>query len=1055
MMNYVSTEGSQGICPNGWHIPTIPEWNTLFEFLSGVNFAGGKMKEAGLAHWIPPNTAATNESGFTGLPGGYFESYFYFGIGNYGRWWTSNSINNAAGHGIKMTYNNPGINSFSSFAIRESNSVRCIKNEYVNQPPLMPYYPQPIDSAANQLVNLTLSWTCNDPENDTLTFDVYFGTTETPLLVSEGQSDAIYNPGLLEYSTTFYWKIAAHDDHGNTTEGPVWSFSTIDEPTWSCGDLLNDTRDGQTYNTVQIGEQCWMAENLNIGTIIPGANSMTNNAIIEKYCYDNNTANCDTYGGLYQWNEMMQYTSLPGVQGICPEGWHLPTDEEWTALTTFLGGQNIAGGKMKATGTIETSTGLWYNPNSGATNECGFTAIPGGTRNYFYGYFSNLGNLAYFWSSTECDFNIPWNRELGYDGASVSLDCYSENGGFSVRCVQGENVNAPPSLPSTPQPSDGSTNQLINIFLSWSCTDPDNDPLTYDIYFSPSNPPALISTGQSATTFNPGGLSYNTTYYWKIVAHDDQSNTTEGVIWSFITQDEPIWYCGDLLNDTRDDQTYNTVQIGDQCWMAENLNIGAMVQSTTELTNNSIIEKYCYDNNTANCDTYGSLYQWNEMMEYTTTEGTKGICPIEWHIPTDTEWCTLTLFVDPTVNCNAIEFSGTNAGTKMKSTSGWNYGGNGTNTSGFTALPGASLNNTGYFYDLGSRADFWSSTEINTSYAWGRSLISSYANVDRGSAEKNYGFSVRCVKSENINHPPSLPSAPQPSDGETNHLINTTLSWSCTDPENDPLTYDVYFGMSNPPSLVSAGQSATTFNPGTLSYSTTYYWKIAAHDDHSNSAEGPVWTFTTLSVPTWQCGDPMTDARDNQIYNTVQIGSQCWMAQNLNIGNMVNGSSNQTNNSIIEKYCYTNNAANCATYGGLYLWNEMMQYSTTPGVKGICPAGWHLPTDAEWTILTTFLGGESVSGGKMKSTGTIEAGTGLWYDPNAGATNESGFSALPGGCSLSYGHFSDLGYIAFFWSSTEYSTDFAWLRALSCSGADGYDLNGPKYYGFSSRCLKD
>ena len=123
-----------------------------------------------------------------------------------------------------------------------------------------------------------------------------------------------------------------------------------------------------------------MAENLNIGTTISGATDMANNSIIEKYCNENNTANCDTYGGLYQWNEMMEYSTTPGVQGICPTGWHLPTDAEWTVLTSYLGGESIAGGKMKTTGTIEAGTGLWYAPNNGATNSSGFSALPGGYR---------------------------------------------------------------------------------------------------------------------------------------------------------------------------------------------------------------------------------------------------------------------------------------------------------------------------------------------------------------------------------------------------------------------------------------------------------------------------------------------------------------------------------------------------------------------------------------------------------------------------------------------------------------------------------------------------
>ncbi|MBI4648201.1 MAG: hypothetical protein HY738_16860 [Bacteroidia bacterium] len=145
------------------------------------------------------------------------------------------------------------------------------------------------------------------------------------------------------------------------------------------------------------------------------------------------------------------------------------------------------------------------------------------------------------------------------------------------------------------------------------------------------------------------------------------------------------------------------------------------------------------------------------------------------------------------------------------------------------------------------------------------------------------------------------------------------------------------------------------------------------------------------------CGTPFTDSRDSKIYNTVLIGTQCWMAENLNFGTMINsttGGQFQTDNAVIEKYCYSNNSANCSTYGGLYEWNEMMQYNPSdagnPGTtQGICPSGWHIPTDAELTTLTDYLGGESVAGGKMKEIGTTH-----WTSPNTGATNESGCTAL-------------------------------------------------------------
>jgi len=112
----------------------------------------------------------------------------------------------------------------------------------------------------------------------------------------------------------------------NIYNGDSWGFIIP----FFCGQTLSDPRDGKNYATVQIGTQCWMAQNLNVGTRIDGTATQANNGTIEKYCYSDNDANCTTYGGLYQWDEMMQYTTTQGVQGICPTGWHLPVDAEWT-----------------------------------------------------------------------------------------------------------------------------------------------------------------------------------------------------------------------------------------------------------------------------------------------------------------------------------------------------------------------------------------------------------------------------------------------------------------------------------------------------------------------------------------------------------------------------------------------------------------------------------------------------------------------------------------------------------------------------------------------------
>ena len=143
-------------------------------------------------------------------------------------------------------------------------------------------------------------------------------------------------------------------------------------------------------------------------------------------------------------------------------------------------------------------------------------------------------------------------------------------------------------------------------------------------------------------------------------------------------------------------------------------------------------------------------------------------------------------------------------------------------------------------------------------------------------------------------------------------------------------------------------------------------------------------------------------------------------------------------------------AANGSACSHITLSHQQSSTSNPSTVQGVCPSGWHLPSDAEWTQLTDYLGGESVAGGKLKETGTTH-----WLSPNTGATNETGFTALPGGYRYDNGPFSDIGYSGYWWSATEGSTDYAWYRNMYYSSyvVDSY-LNG-KELGFSVRCVRD
>ncbi|OYT13117.1 MAG: hypothetical protein B6I19_06770 [Bacteroidetes bacterium 4572_114] len=323
------------------------------------------------------------------------------------------------------------------------------------------------------------------------------------------------------------------DDNGNTYDVSVDTsgnlFATIVLP---CGIPIVDARDGQTYETVQIGGQCWMAENL---TWLPSVSHSYYGSDTSPYYYVYSyqgtnvaeakaTDNFQNYGVLYNW---------PSSRMACPQGWHLPTDAQWALLIDFLGGDDVAGGKMKSTRTAPEPHPRWTSPNTGATNTSGFSGLPGGRRNA-NGTFNHVCYTGYWWSSTGLSPTNTWVRTLDYSYAGAGRSGGGKDYGFSVRCLKYKaSDNQPPGPPSSPNPEDGATNQLIETDISWTCTDPEADPLTYDIYFGTEAMPPQVVTGVTATTYDPGTLVNYTEYFWKIVAHDNYENTTEGAIWSF------------------------------------------------------------------------------------------------------------------------------------------------------------------------------------------------------------------------------------------------------------------------------------------------------------------------------------------------------------------------------------------------------------------------------------------------------------------------------------------------------------------------------------------
>jgi len=259
-------------------------------------------------------------------------------------------------------------------------------------------------------------------------------------------------------------------------------------------------------------------------------------------------------------------------------------------------------------------------------------------------------------------------------------------------------------------------------------------------------------------------------------------------------------------------------------------------------------------------------------------------------------------------------------------------------------------------------------------------------------------------------------------------------------------TRGVCWNTTGNPSITDAkttdglGAGSFTSKLTGLSVGTTYYLRAYATNSEG-TAYGSTMVFETL-------GSTFIDSRDGSVYKMVTIGEQIWMAENLKyLPSVVDPATGSQTTPYYYVYGYDGTSVtaakattNYATYGALYNW---------PAACSSCPAGWHLPSDAEWTELTDYLGGTSIAGGKLK-----EAGTTHWSSPNIGATNETGFTALPAGNRNGSGYFNSITSGGNWWSTTEFNNN-AWYRSMYSTFSNVYRYDDYKELGFSVRCIKD
>ncbi len=908
------------------------------------------------------------------------------------------------------------------------------------------------------------------------------------------------------YAGVRYYVRAYATSNAGTAYGEQVTFVT----TFTCGSNTVSDHEGNAYHTVQIGNQCWTKDNLRTTTspstgtyLIPPASTGYTYTGKQARWYNNDSTTYApmNYGLLYNWNAAVDtfntaygetsvntsssyavsVTLTDHRRGICPAGWHLPSDAEWTILTDYVSSQSqyICGNDSSYIAKALASTEGWntysgtcavgYDPP--ANNASGFGAIPAGMLplpGSLPGYEGYAGETASFWSSTQFSIDFAYSRSLWNSGANVTWNGDSKSFSRSVRCLRDMEATIPTVT----------TNAVSNIMGSsalcgGNVTDAGGAVVTargvcWDTLPNPTVDDSFTvdSVGVGSFTSYLSGLADGTTYYVSAYA-------TNGV--------------GTAYGEQR---TFTTLSL-------------------------PLVETDTVSNITGSTAVCGG----NVISEGDAPVTARGVCWSTSINPTVDGQHT-TIYGSGTGSFNS-NLSGLTAGTTYyvrayaTSSLGTAYGEQRTFTTAFTCgnvvadYDGNSYNTV----QIGNQC--WMKENLRTAHlnngvsiplvqdstSWGYSSSPAYCYYN----QSTYGCLYNYYAVEGGQLCP--PGWHVPTYNEVHTILHLTLGGSDAGGEMKT-TGTTYWLSPNTGATNSSGYSARGSGiryPGHsisgIKERAVYWTSNTYNDDYAydfylcydqsylqlygvSAYDYSIWKRDGLSVRCLRddeinevsnpCpGVPTVTDYDGNVYHTVQIGGQCWMKENLRTTRYADGteialaaSNTDSSSTVAYRYNPGNHSFNVLTYGYLYNWPAVMNgeasSSTLPSnVQGICPMGWHVPSDAEWTQLTNYVSGQSeyvcnnYSGYIAKA---LASNTGWAYYTDTCAVgfdlssnNATGFSALPAG--RYYGSYSNIN--AYFWSSTEDNGGNAWRRYLNYGGANMYKDYYYKYNGLSVRCLRN
>ena len=389
------------------------------------------------------------------------------------------------------------------------------------------------------------------------------------------------------------------------------------------------------------------------------------------------------------------------------------------------------------------------------------------------------------------------------------------------------NSFAPPYPASNPMPANNSTNVDTHISLSWVGGDPDGDPVTYNIFFGTNTTPPYVQVVYPYNEYNPGPLVYNTKYYWRIDTYTNNGDATTGPLWSFTTREDmaPNAPYGPYPADNATDIPRN-VTLSWDCTDPDGDSLNYTVYFGTDINPPSVVSGLNTTQYNVGFQQYYTVYYWRvvafDYYGYNTTG------PL-WSFTTKNNSA-------PYAASNPIP-SNNSTDVSIDLTVFWS-GGDPDNDSvtynlyfGINATPPLTVEHLNATNFTLARLNF------SSTYFWRIDTIDEYGLHTTGAV---WTFTTR------PNAAPYAPTDPIPPNGSTNIYIDAIFSWQhAGDPDNDTVTFDVYFGIDPNPPKVASNISILSYNPGDMNITTEYYWRIVAWDNHSNNVSSPIWSFIT------------------------------------------------------------------------------------------------------------------------------------------------------------------------------------------------------------------